>query len=111
LSFPFFAGNLSEASRRAASATPPLAPKMMPAPLTFPKNASTGTGLIVNGSMCLSANMAMTSVVVITRSTSGMPSVRNSGRAASYFLALQGMMDTKQRSSASGGAALQNTAS
>ena len=81
------------AARRAtASATPPVVPKITAAPEPKPKGISGARPSSSRKRMPDSWIMVMTSWVVRTRSTSGRPSWANSGRAASIFLAVQGMM-------------------
>ncbi len=85
--------DLSSTTRRAtASATPPVVPKMVPAPVPMPKGISGDSPSSSAKRMPDSLIMLMISWVVSTRSTSGVPSVQNSARAASIFLAVQGIM-------------------
>ena len=84
---------LTNAARRAtASATPPVVPKITAAPEPKPKGISGARPSRSAKRMPDSWIMVMTSWVVSTRSTSGRPSRANSGRAASIFFAVQGMI-------------------
>ncbi len=66
---------------------------MVPAPEPRPKGRSGDSYSSLVSWMPDSWTILMTSLVVSTRSTAGEPSGwRNSGRAASIFLAVQGMM-------------------
>ncbi len=78
----------------AASITPPLAPNSLPAVVRSPKGVSA-----VSGGSCARSSPRMrisraNSRVVSTASMSGRPSWAISGRAASNFFAVQGMMLT-----------------
>ena len=85
--------DLSSTTRRAtASATPPVVPKIVAAPVPMPKGRSGASPSSSVKRMPDSLIIMMTSWVVSTRSTSRTPSCWNSGRAASIFLAVQGMM-------------------
>ena len=80
--------------RATASATPPGAPKMTPEPVVMPNGMSTASSSRLAKSMPLSLIMLMSSIVVSTASTSGLPLWVNSSRFASPFFAVQGMTAT-----------------
>ena len=85
--------DLSSTTRRAtASATPPVVPKMVAAPVPMPKGRSGDSPSSSAKRMPDSLIIMMISCVVSTRSTSGFPSCWSSGSLASIFLAVQGMM-------------------
>ena len=87
--------DLEEDTRRStASVTPPVTPKITPAPETVAKGIFTASGSSSLNMMPDSLIMRISSCVVSTTSTIGSPSLVNSGRAASNFLAVQGMMAT-----------------
>ena len=67
---------------------------MVPAPDMLLKGRSTDSGCSSLKAMPDSRIMRMSSCVVITTSVLGSPSTLNSGRAASYFLAVQGITAT-----------------
>ena len=75
-----------------ASATPPAVPKISPAPEPMPKGRSGDSFSSVVKRMPDSLIILITSCVVSTRSTLGLPKRLNSGLAASIFLAVQGMI-------------------
>ena len=80
--------------RSAASMTPPVAPKMTAAPVLSPiKLSKSPSGRRVK-LMLASLIMRASSRVVMTTSTSARPLWPSSGRAASNFLAVQGMTET-----------------
>ncbi len=75
----------------AASITPPLAPKSLPAVVRWPKGVSAvSVGMSARLRPCMRINWA-NSRVVSTASTSASPSRPISGRPASNFFAVQGM--------------------
>ena len=74
--------------------TPPEEPKMTPAPVPNPKGMSKASGSSSLNLMPKESIMRPISVVVRTKSTSGLPSTLNLSSWASYFFAVQGMMET-----------------
>ena len=79
--------------------TPPVAPKITAAPVPLPRGLSKGISSRTAGLICSPRNIRTISRVVSTTSTSGSPQAsRMVGRAASLFLAVQGMMDTTKMS-------------
>ncbi|OPZ47159.1 MAG: hypothetical protein BWY92_01844 [Firmicutes bacterium ADurb.BinA052] len=97
-----FSGERSSAAARStASATPPLFPKIMPAPVDTPRGRSKGAMGSLSKSTPVSRIIRANSCVVRTASTSGLPSTANSGREASNFLAVHGMIDTTYSDSGS----------
>nr|WP_211338713.1 hypothetical protein [Georgenia muralis] len=87
--------------RRAASMTPPVAPKMTPEPVAVPKGLSKSEPASAGRSMPRWRIIFAASRVVRAMSTSGRPSRESSGRAASNFLAVQGMRETETTSAGS----------
>ena len=86
----------SAAVRRAASNTPPLAPKIAPAPLASPMGESYWPSLLREAKGILRCLIIFaSSLVVSTASISPL----FPGLTASSFLAVQGMMDTTKGSS------------
>ena len=69
-----------------------MVPKITAAPVPMPKGISGDSPSSSANRMPDSLIIVMISWVVSTRSTSGFPSCRNSGRLASIFFAVQGMM-------------------
>ena len=90
---------ISHAVRRAASMTPPVLAKMSAAPVLMPSGASICSSGRLRKSMPACLMNAPSSRVVSTMSTSWTPLSFISGRAASYFLAVQGMTETTTMSS------------
>ena len=74
-----------------ASVTPPVTPKISPAPEMVPKGISMASGSRSEKRIPDSLIIRISSWVVITASTFGSPSSRNSSRVASNFLAVQGI--------------------
>ena len=74
--------------------TPPVAPKMTPAPLYTPMGESKPSSGMSSGCSRSARTRRTSSRVVSTRSTSRPASVRMVGRSHSDFLATQGMMET-----------------
>lgn len=70
---------------------------MTPAPVLKPKGMSRDSGSRFRKSSPADSIKRASSWVVSTKSTSGRPSTANSGRLASIFLAVQGMMETTTR--------------
>ena len=84
----------SAAVRRAASITPPVAPKMTAAPVETPmasSNFSSGRRLKFSWAFLI---RRASSRVVMEMSTSGTPLASSFSRPISNFLAVQGMTDT-----------------
>ncbi len=90
---------ISYAVRRAASMTPPVLAKMSAAPVVMPSGASIFSSGRLRKSMPACLIIAPSSRVVSTMSTSRTPLSVISGRAASNFLAVQGMTETTTMSS------------
>lgn len=88
---------ISYAVRTAASITPPVVPKMTPAPVDSPSGRSKSLSSSSSKFMLAKRIMWASSRVVIEMFTSGSPSLPNSGRAASDFFATQGMTDTTMK--------------
>ncbi|CDC75943.1 unknown [Candidatus Colimorpha enterica] len=85
----------SLAVRRAASITPPVAPKITAAPVSSPSGESnSSSGREVNLRPARSIILA-SSRVVIAMSTSGYPDALWSSLPISNFFAVQGMTDTE----------------
>ncbi len=80
--------------RSAASVTPPLAPNSLPADVRSPNGVSGASGASVARSRPCARISSASSRVVRTASMSGRPSRAISGRPASNFLAVHGMMAT-----------------
>ena len=93
----FFSFVFSYAVRTAASITPPVVPKMTPAPVDSPSGRSKSLSSSSSKFMLAKRIMWASSRVVIEMFTSGSPSLPNSGRAASDFFATQGMTDTTMK--------------
>ena len=85
--------------RMTASVTPPVTPKMTPAPVYEEKGESGSMSGRFAKSMPASLIMRTSSCVVRTRSIRRSPSLTSSGRCASAFLAVQGMIATEKTSS------------
>ena len=79
---------------RAASITPPAAPKIFPAPVLSPKGLSYSPSGSFKRSKPRDRKSRINSRVVRTASVFGYPSFTSSGRSASYFLAVHGMIAT-----------------
>ena len=85
--------------RRAASMTPPEAPKMAAAPVETPSMGSNAPSGRCSKSRPAWVIMRPSSRVVRDTSTGMQPlGSRCSSRSTSYFLAVQGMMDTTKMS-------------
>ena len=98
--------SLSQTVRRAASMTPPVVPKIAPAPEAVPSGLSKSVSGSWPKERPTYLMSLMSSRVVSTMSTSCRPSRPISGRAASNFFAVQGMTDTVTMSLGSMPAAL-----
>ena len=80
--------------RRTASVTPPVTPKITPAPDDNPNGISIASHGICARSIPASFIIRIISVVVNTKSTSCSPSVLCSGRRISAFFAVHGIIET-----------------
>ena len=91
--------NFSTTVRRAASITPPVAPKMTLAPVDTPSRGSNSPSGRWSNIMPAWVMSRASSRVVRDTSTGMQPlASRCSGRLTSYFLAVQGMTDTTKMS-------------
>ena len=79
--------------------TPPVTPKMTPAPEPRPRGLSKSSSGRAATLICMARSIRSSSRVVRTTSTSWLAASLTSGVADSYFLAVQGMTETQKMSS------------